>query len=95
MQYIKEEIKSNRNGADKMIKYQDIVLLNGILEESGTRFHVGYKNEETACVIPPGECCLTEEARENAEKCIQEYYESKGEEVRFSEDGYYFFCSEI
>ena len=55
MQYIKEEIKSNRNGADKMIKYQDIVLLNGILEESGTRFHVGYKNEETACVIPPGE----------------------------------------
>lgn len=75
-----------------MIKYQDIVLLNGILEESGTRFHVGYKNEETACVIPPGECCLTEEARENAEKCIQEYYESKGEEVRFSEDGYYFSC---
>ena len=71
MQYIKEEIKSNRNGADKMVKYHDIVLLNGILEESGTRFHLGYKNEETACVIPPGECCLTEEARETAIKCIQ------------------------
>ena len=45
MQYIKEEIKSNRNEADNMIEYQDIVLLNGILEESGTRFHVGYKIE--------------------------------------------------
>ena len=72
----------------------DIVLLNDELKRRDTRYHVSYKDEKTACIEPPGECCLADDRKINARKCIENYYGQKNIEVHFSEDGLYFTCAE-
>lgn len=72
------------------IDYADIVRLNAQLKESGLRYRVHYKNENTACLEPPGECCLTEDLTTKTKQCIQDYYRQKGIAVHFSEDGLFF-----
>ena len=59
------------------IDYADIVLLNAELKRRDTRYHVSYKDENTVCIEPPGECCLTDVRKMNAMKCIEEYYRQK------------------
>ena len=41
------------------IAYQDIVLLNAELRARNLRYRVSWQDASTACVEPPGECCLT------------------------------------
>ena len=72
------------------IQYKDIVLLNGELKKRNLRYHVRYKNSGTACIEPPGECCMTEELTKQAYDCIVQYFRSKGLDVIFSDDRYYF-----
>ena len=76
------------------IEYADLVYLNRELKKRGTRYHIAYKNEDTACLEPPGECCLTEKREEDAWDCIREYYRRKHAAVRFSGDGLYFSLEE-
>ncbi len=76
------------------IDYADIVLLNAELKRRDTRYHVSYKDENTVCIEPPGECCMTDDRKMNAMKCIEDYYKKRDIEVYFSEDGLYFTCSE-
>lgn len=76
------------------IDYADIVLLNALLKRRDTRYHVSYKDENTVCIEPPGECCLTDDRRTRAMECIADYYGQKNIEVHFSEDGLYFTCDE-
>ena len=45
------------------IDFADIVLLNAELKKRNTRYHVTYKDENTACIEPPGECCLTDDLK--------------------------------
>lgn len=78
---------------DMKIDYVDIVLLNAELKRRDTRYHVSYKDENTVCIEPPGECCLTDNRKMNAMKCIEDYYKKKDIEVHFSEDDLYFTCS--
>ena len=47
-------------GKTVTIEFKDIVLLNDELRKQHTRYRIVYKNENTACIEPPGECCLTE-----------------------------------
>ena len=63
------------------IDYADIVLLNALLKRRDTRYHVSYKDENTVCIEPPGECCLTDDRKMNARKCIEDYYGQKNIEV--------------
>ena len=72
------------------IQYADLVLLNGELKERGNRYRVGYKGEDVACLLPPGECCWTGEMEEDALNRIRAHYQAKGERVTFSEDRLYF-----
>ena len=37
------------------IDFADIVLLNAELKKRNTRYHVTYKDENTACIEPPGD----------------------------------------
>ncbi len=74
------------------IEYADLVLLNAELKKKNTRYHVSYKNEYTACIEPPGECCMTDELKQNALNCIKEYYKKQNITVRFSKDQTYFIC---
>lgn len=78
-----------------MIGYADIVRLNAQLKEAGLRYRVRYKNENTACLEPPGECCLTEDLTAKTKRCIQDYYRQKGMAVQFSPDGLFFTCKKI
>lgn len=71
-----------------------IVLLNAELKKKNTRYHVRYKDETTGCIEPPGECCITENRKEQTMECIREYYGRKGIEVRFSDVELYFTCSD-
>ena len=77
------------------IEFTDIVLLNAALKQKGLRWHVHYKNEQEACLEPPGECCLTEDLRQNTLQCIREYYQKKHISVRFFNDDLYFACEEL
>ena len=76
------------------IDYADIVLLNAELKRRDTRYRVSYKDDKTVCIEPPGECCLTDDRKINAVKCIEDYYGQKNVAVHFSEDGLYFTCVE-
>ena len=53
------------------------------LRKTRTRYHVTYKDENTACIEPPGECCLTDELKTRAMECIRDYYWQKGVRVCF------------
>lgn len=77
------------------IDYQDLVLLNTRLREEDIRYRVTYKNPTTACLEPPGACCCTPERQEGAYRVIRDYYQSKGIQVTFSQDGLYFILYEI
>lgn len=76
------------------IDYQDLILLNTRLREEDIRYRVTYKNTTTACLEPPGACCCTPERQAGAYRVIRDYYQSKGVQVTFSEDGLYFTLSE-
>ena len=76
------------------IDFADIVLLNAELKKRNTCYHVTYKDENTACIEPPGECCLTDELKTRAMECIRDYYWQKGVRVYFFEDELYFSCEE-
>ena len=76
------------------IEYSDIVLLNAELKKKNARYHVRYKDENTGCIEPPGECCITEDRKEQTMECIREFYGRKDIEVRFSDDELYFTCSD-
>lgn len=43
------------------INYEDLVRINAELKKKNNRFHLSYRDESTACVEPPGECCRTEQ----------------------------------
>ena len=77
------------------IDYQDLVLLNTRLREEDIRYRVTYKNPSTACLEPPGACCCTPERQEGAYRVIRDYYQSKGIQVTFSQDGLYFILPKI
>lgn len=64
------------------------------LRKTRIRYHVTYKDENTACIEPPGECCLTDELKTRAMECIRDYYWQKGVRVYFFEDELYFSCEE-
>ena len=72
------------------IEFKDIVLLNDELRKQHTRYRIVYKNENTACIEPPGECCLTDNMKKKTKECIREYYGRKNARVFFSEDFLYF-----
>lgn len=74
------------------INYEDLVRINAELKKKNNRFHLSYRDESTACVEPPGECCRTEQMETEARQCIEEYYRVKNIFVQFSEDGLYFVC---
>ncbi len=76
------------------IEYRDIVLLNDQLQKLATRYRVSYKNDQVACIEPPGECCLTGDRKERAFACIEDYFNKKGISVVFSDDRLYFSCAE-
>ena len=76
------------------IDFAAIVLLNAELKKRNTRYHVTYKDENTACIEPPGECCLTDDLKTRAMECIRDYYRQKGARVCFFEDELYFSCEE-
>ena len=73
------------------IDYTDIILLNAELSKRNTRYHLHYKNENTVCIEPPGECCLTDDMTRGTKNCIEEYYREKNMSVHFSDDGLYFY----
>ena len=77
------------------IDYADIVLLNAELKRRDTRYRVSYKDDKTVCIEPPGECCLTEDLRQNTLQCIREYYQKKHISVRLFNDVLYFACEEL
>ena len=64
-------------GAEGEIDFADIALLNAELKQRGLRYHIYYKDEHTACLEPPGACCLTEDLKQNTMQCIREYYEKE------------------
>lgn len=72
------------------ISYQDLIYINAGLRAHHIRYRVRYKNETTACLEPPGECCCTPEQRRSAVELIREYYQGRGVQVAFSEDRLYF-----
>ena len=72
------------------LDFGDLAALNHLLAEKGTRYHIAYKNHRTACLEPPGACCLTEAMTQTALDTIRRYYRERGLAVRFSEDGLYF-----
>ncbi|MGI6006123.1 MAG: RDAC family protein [Ruminococcus sp.] len=74
------------------IEYSDIVLINAELNKENTRYHVKYKDDNTACIEAPGECCITEERKGRTLKCIREYYKQKHISAQFSDDGLYYTC---
>ena len=53
------------------IAYQDIVLLNAALRARNLRYRVSWQDASTACVEPPGECCLTDDLKRKAYACIE------------------------
>ena len=65
------------------IEFADLVLLNDELKKLNSRYHIDYKNETTACIEPPGECCLTQDMKEQTMMCIQEYYRRQNARVIF------------
>ena len=77
------------------IEYSDIVLLNTELKRQNIRYHVRYKNEDAACIEPPGECCRTKVSEQAALQCIEEYYRKKNISVRFTDDRLYFSLAEM
>ena len=77
------------------IEFADIALLNTELKQRGLRYRLHYKNEQVACIEPPGECCLTEDMRRNTLRCIREYYESRRISVRFFDNDLYFACEDL
>ena len=72
------------------IEFKDIVLLNDELRKQHTRYRIVYKNENTACIEPPGECCLTENMKKKTEECIESIMAGKMPGYFFSEDFLYF-----
>ncbi len=77
------------------IDYADIVAINAELNRKNTRYHVRYRDENTACIEAPGECCITEERKRQTLECIREYYKQKQIAVQFSEDGLYYTCEPL
>ncbi|HJD23336.1 MAG TPA: hypothetical protein H9694_04235 [Firmicutes bacterium] len=77
------------------IEFSDIVLLNAELKKYKSRYHIKYINEKTACIEPPGECCLTENMKRQTKQCIERYYTEKNAEVVFSDDFLYFHLEDI
>ena len=86
--------RQKRESDDMKIDFADIVLINSELKKQDTRYHVTYKDENTACINPPGECCLTDDRKAAAMDCIRDYYRKKGVEVHFSENELYFTCED-
>lgn len=82
-------------GAEGEIDFADIALLNAELKQRGLRYHIYYKDEHTACLEPPGACCLTEDLKQNTMQCIREYYEKKHRLVHFFGGDLYFTCGEL
>ena len=76
------------------IELAELVLLNDELKKLNSRYHIDYKNETTACIESPGECCLTQDMKEQTMMCIQEYYRGKNARVIFSEDFLYFYLED-
>lgn len=72
------------------IAYQDIVLLNTALRARNLRYRVSWQDASTACVEPPGECCLTDELKRQAYDCIEQWFAARGARVVWSVDGLYF-----
>lgn len=77
------------------IDYGDLVRLNRLLWEKGTGYHLAFRDSTTACLEPPGSCCLTPKKTQDALGCIQAYYQDKGLEVRWGEDGLYLTLEKI
>ena len=67
------------------IEFADLVLLNDELKKLNSRYHI----DES-----PGECCLTQDMKEQTMMCIQEYYRGKNAQVIFSEDFLYFYVED-
>ena len=72
------------------IAYQDIVLLNAALRARNLRYRVSWQDASTACVEPPGECCLTDELKRQAYACIEQWFAARGARGVWSVDGLYF-----
>ena len=79
-------------GENMRIDYADLVHLNVELKRRDTRYHVSCKDENTVCIEPPGECCLTDDLKRKALDCIRGYYHKKNISVHFSDDQLYFTC---
>lgn len=60
------------------IAFEDLVLLNAELYRRGLRYRVSFQNDTTACIEPPGACCLTPALEEAAYSCIDAYFQKKG-----------------
>ena len=56
------------------IAYQDIILLNAVLRARNLRYRVSWQDASTACIEPPGECCLTDDLRRAAKHCSMQAY---------------------
>lgn len=56
-------VGNNKSGENNGYNYGDIIVLNSELKRKNLRYHVSYKNEKTACIEPPGECCQTVETK--------------------------------
>lgn len=72
------------------IAYQDIVLLNAEMRARDLRYRVSWQDASTACVEPPGECCLTDERKRQAYACIEKWFAARGARVVWRADGQYF-----
>ena len=72
------------------IDYQDLILINAVLQEKGLRYRVSYKNNSVACINPPGECCQTPEQSQLTLQVIEGYYQKKNIHVVFSEYSLFF-----
>lgn len=72
------------------IAYQDIVLLNAALRARNLRYRVSWQDASTACIEPPGECCLTDDLKRAAYACIEQWFAVRGAQVVWRADGLYF-----
>ena len=69
------------------IEFGDLIQLNHLLKVKNTRYPLAYKDGTTACIEPPGACCLTPAMTRDAFSCIRDFYGERGMCVHFSQDG--------
>ena len=69
------------------LEFGGLLPRNDRLKVKNTRSPLAYKDGTSACIEPPGACCLTPAMTRDAFSCIRDFYGERGMCVHFSQDG--------